>query len=80
MYFKISELHSWGERAGQGRRHNYGALPFWDPVPILAQPSRPFQLDLSIFKMDLSEFIINPLPGTAKHGTLEKRREPYDLS
>ena len=28
MYFKISELHSWGERAGQGRRHNCAVLPY----------------------------------------------------
>lgn len=27
MYFKISELHSWGKRAGQVRRHNCAVLP-----------------------------------------------------
>ena len=28
MYFKISELHSWGKWADQVRRHNCAVLPY----------------------------------------------------
>ena len=28
MYFKIYELHSWGKRAGQVRRHKCAVLPY----------------------------------------------------